>query len=354
MRPLRLAFLGCGDVAVRDYLPELPRLGDRAELAAVCSRTEIRARAVGEQYDVPWFTDYRRMLAESDADAVVNLTPIQLHFETTLACLKAAKHVYTEKPVAGSVAETTRLGDTARDAGLTVVCAPCVMLFPQVRAARDLIADGAIGAITGAQGHGHGGVPPWGGYLSDPSPFFAPGGGPLRDLGVYPLHALTGILGPARRVSAFATRTSAGFTVSDGPFAGRAVPVEVPDHWRLLLELEAGYLASVDADNCVLGSRAPQLEIFGRDGTIALNLLDVAAPIDFLRAGRGWESIPVPRTGRESGPDHLLGIEHLVECARTGNPPVLSLEHARHVVEIMDQAERSAAEGRAMGVASRC
>jgi predicted dehydrogenase len=353
MSALRLAFLGCGDVAVRDYLPELPRLAGRAELVAVCGRTEARARSVGEQYGVPWFTDYRRMLAESGADAVVNLTPIQLHFETTLACLEAGKHVYCEKPVTGSVREAERLHEEAARSGLTVVCAPSVLLFPQLRRARSLLAEDAIGAVTGAQGHGHGGIPPWGGYLSDPAPFFAAGGGPLRDMGVYPLHALTGLLGPVRRVAAFCAQTRRGFTIADGPFQGREVPIAVPDHWRLLLELESGHLASIDANNCVTGTRAPQLEIFGRQGTIALDLLDVSAPIDLLRAGRGWERIDLPRTGRERGPDHLLGVEHLVECARTGARPIASLPHALHVVEIIEKAEQSAADGRAREVGSR-
>jgi len=350
--PLRLAFLGCGDVALRDYLPELPRLAGRAELVAVCSRTEARAQAVGQQYGVPWFTDYRRMLAESSADAVVNLTPIPLHFETTLACLEAGKHVYCEKPVTGSVREAEQLLEAAGRQGLTVVCAPSVLLFPQLHRARSLLSEGAIGPITGAQGHGLGGIPPWGGYLSDPAPFFAAGGGPLKDMGVYPLHALTGLLGPVRRVAAFSARTAESFTIADGPFQGREVPIAVPDHWRLLLELEAGLLASIDANNCVAGTRAPELEIFGRQGTIALNLLDVSAPIDCLRAGRGWEAISLPRTGRDRGPDHLLGVEHLVECVQTGSQPIASLPHALHVVEVIEKAEQSAAEGRAVSVES--
>ena len=83
---LKLALLGCGDVAQRDYLPEIHRLSDRVELVAVCSRTEQRARDVAAQYGArAWYTDYARMLAESDADLVANLTPIQLHAETTLA-----------------------------------------------------------------------------------------------------------------------------------------------------------------------------------------------------------------------------------------------------------------------------
>lgn len=352
MSRVRLALLGCGDVARRDYLPEFHRIAERAEIVAVCGRTEERARAVAAEYGIPeWYMDYRDMLAEAPADAVVNLTPMQLHAETTLAALEAGRHVYTEKPVAGSVADAERVRDAARARGIVLVCAPCVMLFPQVRHARGLLEAGAIGPVYSARGHGLGGVPPWGGYPSDPSPFFAAGGGPLRDMGVYPLHALTGLLGPARRVSAMSARARESFVVDDGPAAGRRVPIEVDDNWHVTLDLGAGRLASVDANNVVRGTRAPQLEIFGLEGTIALDLLDVSAPVQVLRSGGGWESVSVPHV-RESGPDHLLGVEHLVDCIETGAAPVLSVEHALHVVEIMEAAGRSSAECCAVEVES--
>ena len=206
---------------------------------------------------------------------------------------------------------------------------------------------GAIGPVYAALGRGYGGVPPWSGYPSDPSPFFAAGGGPLADMGVYPLHALTGILGPAKRVSAFAARNQESFVVGDGPFAGKVVPIEVADNWHLLLDFGGGRLASVTANNVAHDSRAPQMELFGLDGTIAVDLLDVSAPIDVLLPGAGWQSQPVPHD-RAAGPDHLLGVEHLVECITNGTQPVLSIDHAIHVIEIMEAAARSAASGRAI------
>lgn len=352
MSGLKLAFLGVGDVAQRDYLPELHRLGDRVELVAVCGRTEARARAVAEEYGVAaWYADYVQMLDETDAEAVVNLTPMQLHAETNLAAISAGKHIYTEKPLATSLDGARRLRDEARARGLTLVCAPCVMLFPQVRLAFDLVAHGEIGEVYSARGHGHGGVPPWRGYTSDPSQFFALGGGPARDMGVYPLHALTGILGPVRRVSAMASRVSDNFVVPDGPAVGKRVEVEEPDNWNLLLDFGDGRLASVAANNVVVDSRAPQLELHGMEGTIAVDLLDVSAPVEVLRPGRGWESLHVPHA-RSAGPDHLLGIEHLADCIQLGIEPVLSAEHALHVVEVLDAAERSVAEDRTVQVES--
>jgi predicted dehydrogenase len=345
---MKLAFLGCGDVAQRDYLPEMHRLAGRAEIVAVCGRTAQRAREVAARYEIPsWEDDCERMLAEVDADVVVNLTPIQAHVETTLAALRAGKHVYSEKPVASSLADALRIRDEATRRGLTMVCAPSLMLFPQVRLAKDLVERGEIGPVYAALGRGWSGVPPWRGYLSDPSQFFARGGGPLADMGVYPLHALTGILGPVQRVSAFASRVQDGFVVADGPFAGKRVPIEVEDNWHLILDFGGGRLASVTANNVALDSRAPQMELFGLRGTIAVDLLDVAAPVETLLPGQPWQRHDVPHQ-RAGGPDHLLGVEHLIDCLQTGAKPVPSIDHAVHVIEIIEAASSSARSGRAV------
>lgn len=348
---VRLALLGCGDVAQRDYLPEFHRLGERAEIVAVCGRGEDRARAVASQYAIPrWYTDYERMLTESDAHAVVNLTPIQLHTETSLAVLQAGKHLYTEKPVASTVADGLAIRQAAAKRGLTVVCAPCVRLFPQVRYAQELLAARGLGPIFSARAYAHMGVPPWRGYTSDPSPFFAAGGGPAFDMAVYPLHTLTGLLGPVRRVTAFVGQALDSFVVEDGPVAGKRVPVEAQDNWQMLLDFGGGLLASLAANSCVLGSRAPQVEIHGLRGTLALDPIDVAAPLDLLREGQGWQRVEPPPTGRAGGPDHHLGVAHLVECIETGRQPILSIDHALHVIEILEKAARSSAEGRVLDI----
>lgn len=353
MEPIKLAFLGCGDVAQRDYLPELHRIADRIELVAVCGRTEGRVRAVAEQYDAgAWFTDYEKMLAQCEIDAVVNLTPIQLHAETNLAILQAGAHLFSEKPIAPTSAAAHRLQTEAAQRRLKVVAAPCVMLFPQVRYAGDLIAQGELGAVYSAIGHGHGGVPPWHGYGSDPSQFFIEGGGPAMDMGVYPLHALTGLLGPVKRVAGMTAQAQTGFTVPDGPAAGKEVAITVPDNWTLLLDFGDARLATVGANNVVQGTRAPQMEVRGLQGSVAVDLLDVSAPVDVLRAQSGWESVNLPRTGRAAGPDHLLGVAHLLDCIEHDTQPLLNIDHARHVVEILEKAARSSDTGEILPIES--
>lgn len=348
---LRLAIVGVGDVAQRDYLPELGRLADRVEAVVACARGEERARDVAERFEIPrWTTSYQEAVNADDVDAVVNLTPFSLHVDVTLAALEAGKHVYSEKPLALTSAEARVIAEHADRSGRVVVAAPCVLLFPQVVRAREIVDSGELGSVFTARGHGQGGVPPWEGYHSDPSPYFARAGGPLVDMAVYPLHALTGLLGPVREVSAFSAKTRDSFDIVEGPFAGKSISVETADAWHLVLRLEDGTLASVEANNCASGAIAPELELRGERGALGLGLLDVSQPL--LLQVDGQERTEVVPHERAAGPDHVLGIEHLADCVDEGLEPIVSVAHARHVIEVLEAAALSAAEGRSVVVDS--
>jgi len=351
----KLALLGCGDVAQRDYLPEFHRLAERAEIVAVCTRSPDTMQRAMDQHRIPaGYTDYARMLAESDATAVINLTPIHLHDATNRAILASGRHLYTEKPVASSAAAAGELAALAAARDMTAVCAPSVALFPQMAFVRALLAEGAIGEVYSARGYGHLGVPPWEGYPSDPSPFFARGAGPAMDMGVYPLHALTALLGPVQRVTAFVAHVLDHFTVADGPFAGTVVPVEADDNWQMILDFGGGRLASVAANNVVVDTRCPPLELHGLAGTIAFDPIYVEQPVQLLRRGLDWQTITPPfphaRPGRTSGPDHILGIEHLLDCLDGRATPQIGLNQAAHVLRILEAAAESSRTGRAVTI----
>ena len=350
MTLLRLAVVGVGDVAQRDYLPEFKRLAGRAEITVVCGQGTERARAVAERYSVPrWSGDFRDVVAADDVDAVVNLTPIPVHHEISLAALRAGRHLYSEKPLASSVTEAQELCDEAERRNLALVCAPSVMLFPQLRRVSTILASGQLGAILAARAHAIAGPPPWAGYDSDPTPFFGAEGGPLIDMAVYPLHALTGLLGPATSIAAFASRARDSFAVTDGPYSGQRIPVVSDDTWQLLMRI-GPCLASVEANFSTAPSPAPECELRGAHGAVAFSLLDVSAPIALFTDEAGaWIEEPVEHE-RDAGPDHILGVEHLVECAASGKRPIASAEHAIHVLETISAAGLAVSEERVIAI----
>ncbi len=129
--------------------------------------------------------------------------------------------------------------------------------------------------------------------------------------------------------------------------------MEEDDTWIMLLDHGNGVISSVEANNSVQSSKAPQLELFGLKGTLALNIIDCAAPIDLLQTDTSWDwkVVDVPHE-RAGGPDHILGVQHLVECLQTGKAPTLSIAHAAHVIEIIDAAATSSAGGNAITINS--
>jgi predicted dehydrogenase len=296
-----------------------------------------------------WSTDYLEVVA-SDVDAVVNLTPIGSHYEITLASLEAGRHVYTEKPAALDSGHAETLREVAAARGLVLVCAPSIMLFPQIVRVRQILASGELGVIRAARAQALAGVPPWPGYHSDPSPFFAAGAGPLVDMGVYPLHVLTGLLGPVSTVAALALRCRESFTVTEGPFERKVVAVEGEDEWQLVVTV-GDCLASVEANFSTSGSAAADCELRGDRGAVAFSLFDVSAPISLLRAGEDtWIQIPVDHERKAGGPDHILGVQHLVKCVRERTAPIPNADHAIHVLAVIEAAREAARTGRTVPV----
>ena len=155
---LGLGVVGVGDVAQRDYLPELSRLAAKARPVVACSRSAGRAAEVAERFGIGrWTTSYEEVVTAGDVDAVLNLTPFEVHEEVTLAALGAGKHVYSEKPCATSAAGATRLLDAERKAGRIVVAAPSVLVFPQLQRAKEVLASGRLGKVHN-RGDGHSAV----------------------------------------------------------------------------------------------------------------------------------------------------------------------------------------------------
>ena len=346
MRKVKIAVVGCGDVARHVYLPELSRFADRAELTAVCDREQERALDAAERFGArTFYTDLDRLLQDSDAELIVNLTPHRAHAAVSLAALRAGRHVHTEKPLALSLEEASELIETARARGLKLGCAPVTVLLPSFRRWRQLLEEGAVGRVTFVRAQTLG-PPVWGGFPPEHVWYFAAGSGPLMDVGVYELTALTGLFGPARRVSAMGGTILPERTIPDGPRAGERFRTEAEDSMHLHLEFD-GFFAALDASWCVQATRNQPFEVYGERGTLSGNPVYANTPIHLFRPEHGWrEEEPDERLPRPD--DWIQGVAHLVDCVLEGEGPRNSGAHACHVLEIMLAALRSAREGQAV------
>jgi predicted dehydrogenase len=350
---VKVGVVGCGDIAYRSYLPVLTQ-HSKAQVTAVCDALPDRAKAAAEAFGIAaHYGDYEQFLREADVEAVVILTINPAHAANTLASLRAGKHVCCEKMLAGTVAEADEIIAEADRRRLKLVVAPAVLLDAATQRVVELIQSGAIGKPTLVRGSAAGAGPAtyWG-YRSDPSWFYASGTGPMRDNGVYPLTTITGVLGPARRVTALVGTAVPEVKLYVGPRAGETVKVESPDNYVVLLDYGDGTFANVDASYVVHGQRPRPTEFFGSKGAVSLwSAWHEGARVELyhddpqLGVG-GW----LPASRPNLGKDWTFGwaASHLVDCVAEDKEVVVSAKHHRHVMEIMEKAEQSSRDGRTL------
>ncbi len=361
--PLRVGILGAGMIATVEpgYLHGLRRLPGRVAVTAIASRTRARAERVARDWDIPVVCDdLGGLLARADVDAVVNLTPIADHYQTSLRVLAAGKHLVTEKPLASTLAQADELIEAADRGGLLIVCAPMDILKREWAQARRLIGEGAIGKVAFARVQSSHGGPAAMAWPADPSWFYAKGAGPLLDMGVYGFDRVTAVLGPARAVAAMSGVTAPVRRARGGPFDGLEIPVTENDNNLLLLDFGGATFAVVDAGFCAVATRSPEMEVFGLAGTLVVNRPGAGygpgeLPMELFRvdAAPGLPGWITPRSlDAEMVPDRtqVLAraslVEHLADCLDAGTRPLPSAARARHVLEIMLAARTAAATGR--------
>ena len=354
--PLGMGVVGAGSIGIRAALQHLclPDVQDRVTLAAVCDPVPGRAQAAADKYGVARaYEDYADLLADPDVHAVTLGTPIGLHFAQGMAAIKAGKHVHFNKTMTTTADEATQLINAAAAANVKLVASPGQMIRPANQRIRRMIKDGALGqlswAATGAafeDYHEHEGVRGGADVLSNINPSWywrKPGGGPLYDMTVYGLHALTGILGPARRVTAMS-----GVGIKEREFQGTMYPSDADDNTLMVLDFGGALFAFVHGTFAGTLTAFGQPSFFGTKGSIAGLSLN-GQPLDYPHRDDKSVSPYGPHiVGPHLGMDeaHVFeDIMQLVDLAREGIPTPATAEHARHVVEIIEAAYRAGETG---------
>lgn len=363
-RRARIGIIGCGDVT-RDYLPALAEVRDLGEIVAVADARPDNATRLAEACaawspDVRTFTDHASLLAAAEGvgiDGVFNLTPAPLHFATNLDALAAGMHVYTEKTLAQSVAAATELIALADKQERLFMSAPGIMATPTFQWLRAVLDSGRLGTPTVAIGQRAGlGPAAWRGYTGDPAVFYSDGVGPLVDLGVYTLHAMTGLLGPVRRVQAMGGITIPERAARCVPGDDRQVTVTTPDVVMVQLDFGDQRYAQLLSSYATAASKAPVLEIHCSNGAVSIPTgLEAGGPLDINvvddsgAALSGWMNGLLPPATPNDG-IIAAGAKHFVRCLQGIDTPVLTAHHARHVLDVILTSFRSMDEGRALPV----
>jgi predicted dehydrogenase len=356
---VRLGVIGAGSISIRGILPHLSLedVQDRVRLTAVCDPVFERAQAAAERFGIPHaFQHDEDLLGSGTVDAVTIASPIGVHYEQGRRAIERGIHVHFNKTMTTTLDEADDLIALAGQKGVKLVSSPGEMLRPRLRAIRQMIQGGVLGTLTWAvtgsafgRYHEDEQVRHGDDVLSNVNPawyFRRPGGGPLYDMTVYGLHAMTGILGPAKRVTAFS-----GVRLAEREFRGEMLPCDMDDNTLMVLDFGDSFYAFVYG---VAAGGLPNMGrplIFGTRGVINGDTLN-GRPIDYpgcdldLQYGMNGSLPHVVGLHRTMEEAHVYeDIMQLVDWIREDKPTVATAEHARHVIEIFDAAYRSARTG---------
>ncbi|SEQ02172.1 Gfo/Idh/MocA family protein [Microlunatus flavus] len=358
MTAFRFAVLGTGSVA-RAFALGL-RASDHVEVGAVGSRTPARAQEFVDALGLGCLaTDHAGVLG-SDVDAVYIATPPSTHRDLALAALAAGKPVLVEKPFATDAALAREVVEAARSAGLFCMEALWTRFLPLVREVDALLAQGAIGDVTGVTGS-FGNADVVAPHLLDP----ALGGGALLDRGVYPLSFVVRALGRPESVSAQAVLG----------------PTGVDEETAAVLRHPGGGLSTVHAS--LRGELGNDLRYTGTRGSLwvrgpayrpasavlvrggertavepagapAADGVAGAGPLD-SRWAHGLRQVvgllppavrarTVPLVRRYAGNGYHYQAEEVARCVRLGllESPVMPVDESLAVMETVDQIRAAA------------
>ncbi len=317
MQPVRFGILGAGRIAARLVTDQ--HLAEGAVFTCVASRDLSRAQAFADKWHIPHALDsYEALVAREDVDVVYIATPNPMHCEQAMLAMRAGKHVLCEKPVALNEAELLRMLTCAKQNNVFFMEAMWTRFFPATLQAKQLIADGAIGAVQGMHAQF---------CFSKP---FDPaerqfdlqlGGGALLDVGCYPICFAMDMIG------------SAPEQVTGVAALG---PTGVDEQNTMALRFPGGIVA--DLSSGVRAARPEVAEIYGSEGMLTVPLFHFATQVLLTKGGKTEVVFDQPYEPE----GFRYQVMHVAQCVREGLKESPRMTHADSIacMRVMDELRR--------------
>ncbi|NMD54770.1 MULTISPECIES: Gfo/Idh/MocA family protein [Tsukamurella] len=376
--PVRVAVIGMGWMGrvhaqayarVPHHYPDGPAL---PVLVAVADDVAGRAQAFAARFGAEAaYTDWRAVLDDPSIDAVSVTVPNFLHRDIGVAVLDAGKHLWIEKPVGLTEADAAAVAAAAARNGRRTAVGFNYRNAPAVQAARAMIAEGRLGAVTHARfrlfsdyaAHPDGALT-WR-YQRDRG-----GNGVLGDLGSHGVDLVTHLLGDIDALVADTaifiperaepTGATSGHQLATSGVRG---PVENEDYLSAQLRLASGARCVLEASRIAVGEQNSYgFEIHGTSGMVRwdyrrMGELEASVGADFqdqpvsmvhVGPGSGDYAAFQPGAANPMGYDDLKVIEaqHFLRSIVTGVPEGATVDDAVRSARALDAMTRSVDEGR--------
>lgn len=333
---------------------EIVGLADIREGAA-----ESFARAHG--LDVPTFADYRKLLAMDGLDAVIIVTPNNVHAPISIAAAEAGKHILCQKPMATTLADAEAMVAAVEKAGVRGMVAYTKRFFKTSPFLQYILRSEDLGHVYHIRAFY------FQNWLSNPAiPRIwrlqreMSGTGVLGDLGAHVIDLVRYLVGEdiVRVTAMMKTFVTERPSLTDGK---KKETVDVEDAVMFGAEFENGAMGVFQASRNATGhSDHWRVEIDAEKGAVIYEGNYSAASIQVsastgLARHAGWVELKVPArwqyANRYSGDEHQNQTDYFVECIRSGETPAPSFADGLKTERIIEAVARSSETGAAVDVA---
>jgi predicted dehydrogenase len=355
--------IGAGSVSAT-YLRLAPMFKG-FEIRGVADIEPHAAQKRALEFKIPAMTP-DKMLKKAEIDVILNLTVPSAHYRVSMDAISAMKHVYSEKPFVLSLKEGKALKKAADKRGLSVGSAPDTFLGGAHQQARDIIDTGLIGKVaSGAAFTMSRGMEHW---HPNPHFFFQPGAGPMLDLGPYYLTELVHLIGPVKRVTAFAgtPRKERLVTTPNVAATGTTIKVTTPTTVHGVLEFASGAIVTIAASWDVLSHGHHNIELYGGEGSLWAPDPNFFGG-DIILADQSGARIKVEPWAHPFGKINQTdtsgvrranyrgaGLADMIAAIEGGRPARCGLDLALHAIDVVSSLLKAAETGRVMTLATAC
>ena len=328
-KELRIGLVGTGLMG-RTHSNGYKRIGDffpdlqyRPVLKAVCARREDKVKAFAEQWGYESYeTDYKKLIARNDIDAVDICTPNDKHAEIAIAAINAGKMILCEKPLARNLDEAQKMVTAVEKAKVANTVWYNYRRIPAVTLAKQIVDSGKLGKIfhyraNFLQDWTISADLPQGGDGLWRMDIDAAGSGVTGDLLAHCIDTAIWINGKITDVSAV---TETFIKERMHQLTGKVQKVGIDDACIFHCHFENGSLGLFESTRYARGHKAEYtFEINGENASIRWNLHDLnrLEYFDYKDESivRGWRSILVtdgdqPYMNRWWVPGLSIGYEH--------------------------------------------
>lgn len=348
---MRILILGTGGMAAQ-HAKHFAAI-DGVSVVAGVDVDPVRLQKFNETNNIPnGFASLDAAIAWGEFDAVANVTPDSIHHSTSIAALKAGKHVFCEKPLATDAQKAFEMVEVAEAAGLINMVNLTYRNVAQLQKAREIVVSGEIGEVKHVEASYLQSwlvQPSWGDWRTQSQWLWRlstkhGSNGVLGDIGVHILDFAS--YGAGADISHVFARLKT-FDKAPGNKIGE-YDLDANDSFTMAVDFSNGALGVIHASRWATGHMNElRLRVYGDKGAVEVqhrhdwSKLRVSLGDD-VKTG-DWKEVEVPPVP--------TNYQRFAEAVKTGVQQEPSFRHAAELQKVLDLAMVTERERRELPVA---